>query len=315
MDPRRHAYLDAMGITAWAARTRRSVQPPVAGAGESPEAGGSGQRPGSDTGAGPPPAGAGAAEPKRKVDAGSPTARGREGREAPLPDDAWPEAPPLEVYETAAAQASPAAEDPVADMDGAPPPGGEASAGVATLDWPALEQVVRGCRQCVLHESRTNVVFGVGARDAQLMFIGEAPGGEEDRRGEPFVGAAGQLLNAMLAAIGLEREEVFIANILKCRPPGNRDPHVEEVAACNAYLQRQVDLVAPRLIVALGRVAAQNCLGTSAPLGRLRGKLHSFGERGTPLLATYHPAYLLRSPSQKRKSWEDLKRIREALRS
>lgn len=182
-----------------------------------------------------------------------------------------------------------------------------------TMDWAPLQQAASACRLCDLHETRNNVVFGVGARDAALMFIGEAPGAEEDRQGEPFVGAAGQLLNAMLKAIGMSRDDVYIANMLKCRPPGNRDPRPGEVAACAAYLERQVQLINPRLVVALGRVAAQHLLKSDAPLGRLRGKLHEFGPQRLPLLATYHPAYLLRKPADKRKSWEDLKRIREVL--
>jgi DNA polymerase len=181
------------------------------------------------------------------------------------------------------------------------------------MDWDSLQQAASTCRACELHETRANVVFGVGERNASLMFIGEAPGAEEDRQGEPFVGAAGQLLNAMLKAIGMSRGDVFIANMLKCRPPGNRDPRPGEVAACAAYLARQVQLVQPRLIVALGRVAAQHLLQSDAPLGRLRGNLHEFGPQRIPFLATYHPAYLLRKPADKRKSWEDLKRIREVL--
>jgi DNA polymerase len=138
--------------------------------------------------------------------------------------------------------------------------------------------------------------------------VGEAPGAEEDRRGEPFVGAAGQLLDAMLRAIGLDRSmNVYIANILKSRPPNNRDPKPEEVAACLPYLVRQIALLQPKLILAVGRIAAQNLLGTEAPLGRLRGQVHRFGELNTPLVVTYHPAYLLRTPADKRKAWEDLK--------
>ena len=150
-------------------------------------------------------------------------------------------------------------------------------------------------------------MFGVGNRRAEWLVIGEAPGAEEDRRGEPFVGRAGQLLNAMLAAIGLPREQVFIANVLKSRPPNNRDPKPDEVAACLPYLMRQIALLQPRLMLAVGRIAAQNLLATDVPLGRLRGQLHSFGELNTPLIVTYHPAYLLRTPADKRKAWEDLK--------
>lgn len=174
------------------------------------------------------------------------------------------------------------------------------------LDWPALRECVRECTRCALHRSRTQTVFGVGDTSAEWMVVGEAPGAEEDRQGEPFVGAAGQLLNAMLAAIELPRETVFIANILKCRPPANRDPEAEEVASCEAFLTRQVALVEPRLILAVGRIAAQNLLKVQTPLGRLRGQAHRFGPRQIPLVVTYHPAYLLRSPGEKRRAWEDL---------
>ncbi len=182
---------------------------------------------------------------------------------------------------------------------------------VSRLDWEALEARVRACTACELHRTRTQVVFGVGNRNADWMIVGEAPGAEEDRRGEPFVGRAGQLLDAMLHAIGLQRQEVYIANVLKCRPPNNRDPRPEEVEQCEPYLKRQVALVAPRLILAVGRIAAQNLLKTNAPLSRLRGRVHSYGETETPLVVTYHPAYLLRSPREKRKAWEDLKLARE----
>lgn len=174
-------------------------------------------------------------------------------------------------------------------------------------DWESLQAEVLSCTKCSLHSTRTQGVFGVGNRRAEWLVIGEAPGAEEDRRGEPFVGRAGQLLNAMLAAIGLPREQVFIANVLKSRPPNNRDPKPDEVSACLPYLMRQVALLQPRLMLAVGRIAAQNLLATDAPLGRLRGQLHSFGELNTPLIVTYHPAYLLRTPADKRKAWEDLK--------
>ncbi len=169
---------------------------------------------------------------------------------------------------------------------------------------------VAGCTKCRLCETRTQTVFGVGDPHARWMVIGEAPGAEEDRRGEPFVGRAGQLLNSMLRAVGLARESVFIANILKCRPPGNRDPGPDEVASCLPYLVRQVALVEPAVILAVGRIAAQNLLGTDVPLARLRGTVHRFGDAGTPLVVTYHPAYLLRSPGEKRKAWDDLKLAR-----
>lgn len=180
-------------------------------------------------------------------------------------------------------------------------------------DWETLRQAVLNCTRCPLHRTRTQGVFGVGSQTARLLIVGEAPGAEEDRRGEPFVGRAGQLLDAMLRAIDLDRQTVYITNILKSRPPENRDPRPEEVAACEPYLRRQIELLAPALIVAVGRVAAQNLLRTDRPLGRLRGQWHRYGPRETPLLATYHPAYLLRNPADKRKAWQDLKAVRRAL--
>lgn len=178
---------------------------------------------------------------------------------------------------------------------------------VAELDWPALAARVAACTRCELSESRTQTVFGVGDRHARCLVIGEAPGAEEDQRGEPFVGRAGALLNAMLAAIGLAREAVFIANILKCRPPRNRDPKPAEVSACSAYLERQIALIQPTIILAVGRIAAQNLLKVDTPIGRMRGHLHHYGERSIPVVVTYHPAYLLRSPGEKRKAWDDLR--------
>jgi uracil-DNA glycosylase len=174
--------------------------------------------------------------------------------------------------------------------------------------WRVLREEVLQCTRCSLHTARTQAVFGVGDPQAQWLVIGEAPGAEEDRRGEPFVGRAGQLLDSMLRAIGLARgANVYIANVLKSRPPGNRDPKPEEVAACMPFLLRQVALLKPRVILAVGRIAAQTLLGTDAPLARLRGRVHAFGELATPLVVTYHPAYLLRTPGDKRKAWEDLK--------
>ena len=174
-------------------------------------------------------------------------------------------------------------------------------------DWGVLRERVASCTACELCKTRTQTVFGVGNTRADWLIIGEAPGAEEDRQGEPFVGRAGQLLNAMLLAIGLPRETVFIANILKCRPPGNRDPRPAEVSNCLPFLSAQVELLKPRMILVVGRIAAQTLLGTDAPLARLRGKLHHFGAANTPLVITYHPAYLLRTPADKRKAWEDLK--------
>ena len=176
----------------------------------------------------------------------------------------------------------------------------------ATPDWETLQREVSECRLCPLHEGRTQTVFGVGDVNADWMLIGEAPGAEEDRRGEPFVGRAGKLLDSMLKALGLDRQQVFIANILKCRPPNNRDPRPEEVLACGNYLNQQINTVKPRLILALGRVAAQNLLKTETPIGKMRGKRFHYGDPPIPVVVTYHPAYLLRSPREKRKSWQDL---------
>ena len=173
------------------------------------------------------------------------------------------------------------------------------------LDWDGLAATVRECRLCGLCETRTQTVFGTGDRGARLMVVGEAPGAEEDRQGEPFVGRAGMLLNAMLRAAGFERGDVFIANVLKCRPPNNRDPSDEEAGKCLPYLRRQIELVAPAAILCVGRIAAQRLLGTDQPIGRLRGRVHDL--TGVPVIATYHPAYLLRAPGEKRKSWDDLK--------
>lgn len=186
------------------------------------------------------------------------------------------------------------------------PPSSQAPAAEAG-DWDVLQQQVAACTRCELHCTRTQTVFGVGPRSAEWLVIGEAPGAEEDRRGEPFVGRAGQLLDNMLAAIGLDRTRTaYIANILKCRPPDNRDPRPDEVAQCEPYLQQQIALLRPRLILAVGRIAAQNLLKTDTPLARLRGRVHRYGPQQTPLIVTYHPAYLLRSPGDKRKAWEDL---------
>jgi len=189
------------------------------------------------------------------------------------------------------------------------------NSGDTAVAWEALRTEILSCTKCGLHKTRTQGVVGVGPHRTDWMVIGEAPGAEEDRKGEPFVGRAGQLLDAMLRAIGLDRgTTVYIANVLKSRPPGNRDPKPEEVAACLPYLMRQIALLRPRLMLAVGRIAAQNLLSTDMPLGRLRGKVHYFGELNTPLIVTYHPAYLLRTPADKRKAWEDLKFARSVFR-
>jgi uracil-DNA glycosylase len=180
-------------------------------------------------------------------------------------------------------------------------------------EWSALQKRVAACTRCTLCATRTQTVFGVGDRHASWLVIGEAPGAEEDRQGEPFVGRAGQLLNQMLRAIGLARGEVYIANILKCRPPGNRDPNVTEAAECLPYLNEQIALLQPKVMLVVGRVAAQNLLRTEVSLARLRQQVHYFGEQRIPLVVTYHPAYLLREPRDKRKAWEDLKFAREVV--
>ena len=180
-----------------------------------------------------------------------------------------------------------------------------AAAGPAGMDWKTLAATVRGCTLCGLCATRTQTVFGTGAIRARLMVIGEAPGAEEDRQGEPFVGRAGQLLNSMLRAAGFGRPQVYIANVLKCRPPNNRDPAADETDHCLPYLRRQVELINPAVILCVGRIAAQRLLEREEPLARLRGRVHRLGR--TPVVVTYHPAYLLRSPTEKRKSWEDLK--------
>jgi DNA polymerase len=204
--------------------------------------------------------------------------------------DLWVDrkAPPVEApAETVVAAAPPVAQDEDA--------------------WQALQRDVAGCTLCDLHRGRTRTVFGVGNPDADWLLVGEAPGAEEDRRGEPFVGRAGQLLNAMLEATGLAREQVFIANILKCRPPKNRDPSPDEVACCEPYLKRQIRLIRPKIILALGRIAAQNLLKVDTPIGRMRGRCYEYPDPKVPVVVTYHPAYLLRSPREKSKSWQDLR--------
>jgi DNA polymerase len=198
---------------------------------------------------------------------------------------------------------------PEALFDGAP---GARAERIARTDWPALEEAVRACTACPLHARRRQAVFGVGDEHADWLFVGEGPGAEEDARGEPFVGQAGRLLDNMLAAIGLRRgRDVYIANVTKCRPPGNRVPEPSEAAACEPFLLRQIALIQPRLIVALGKTAASNLLRTDASIASLRGRLHDF--RGTALLVTYHPAYLLRNLPDKSKAWEDLCLAREVM--
>ncbi len=183
----------------------------------------------------------------------------------------------------------------------------------AAYDWAPLRERVAACTRCGLSATRTQTVFGVGNPLAEWLIVGEAPGAEEDRQGEPFVGRAGQLLNSMLRAIGLAREQVYIANVLKCRPPQNRDPLASETVECLPFLERQIALLKPKIMLVVGRIAAQNLLRTTVTLGRLRQQVHVFGASRVPLIVTYHPAYLLRTPADKRKAWEDLKFAREVL--
>ena len=176
-----------------------------------------------------------------------------------------------------------------------------------SIDLEGLAASLHDCARCRLSEKRTTVVFGEGAQDARIMFIGEGPGAEEDRSGRPFVGQAGRLLDRMIVAMGLERSQTYIANVVKCRPPGNRDPKEDELAACSPFLDRQIELIRPEVIVALGRFAANRLTGTDKPLGALRGRWSHY--KGVPLLATFHPAYLLRTPADKCKVWDDLKLV------
>jgi DNA polymerase len=210
--------------------------------------------------------------------------------------------------EAAALVAHPAPEAGFADDVEALPPSSPSvarEARIAKMDWPALKAAVPACTACALHKTRTQTVFGVGDEDADWLLVGEAPGAEEDQKGEPFVGQAGKLLDAMLSSIGLKRgTNVYIANVLKCRPPGNRNPEASEVAQCSPHLLRQVELIQPRLILAMGRFAVQTLLNTDASIASLRGKVHAY--HGVPLIVTYHPAYLLRTLPDKAKAWQDL---------
>ncbi|MAY27058.1 MAG: uracil-DNA glycosylase [Polycyclovorans sp.] len=223
-----------------------------------------------------------------------------------------PTRPPAAAASGAVVPAPPVAVAPAPDLPTVAGPGAVIAAAPigAFGDWAPLEAAVAACTRCGLCATRTQTVFGTGARDAPLMIVGEGPGADEDASGLPFVGRAGKLLDEMLASIGHSRERnVFIANVVKCRPPANRDPATDEAEACRPYLEAQIALIQPKLIVALGRIAAQRLLATDQPLARLRGPLHHYGPGQTPLLVTYHPAYLLRSPREKAKSWQDLKGI------
>jgi uracil-DNA glycosylase family 4 len=273
-------YLEALGIPLWLPR-----QPLAGGPVEihSPESGGGDVR-------------------DRLVSA--PPAMDQEKPEL-LPPDDW--TPPMED------DREPLAGNAAAAADFSPAAPNRRAVTIGQMSWEELTAAVCECTACSLCATRTQTVFGVGNRRAEWLVIGEAPGADEDRLGEPFVGRAGKLLDPMLLAVGQNRERAYVANILKCRPPENRDPTPEEAAQCRPFLNRQIALIRPRLILAVGRIAAQNLLGTDTPIGKLRGQVHRFGPARIPLVVTYHPAYLLRSPREKRKSWDDLRLARRTL--
>jgi DNA polymerase len=213
------------------------------------------------------------------------------------------------VTDSLSTLAQPVPSQPVAEMPGAGEP---ARNPLSRLSLAELETLAKGCTRCRLHQGRTHVVFGVGNPHADLMFAGEAPGRDEDRQGEPFVGRAGQLLTRIIEAMGLKRQDVYIANVIKCRPPNNRNPEADEIARCEPYLIRQIELVKPRLIVALGTFAAQTLLQTKQPISQLRGRFHTY--QGVKLMPTFHPAFLLRNPERKRDVWEDMQAVQRELR-
>ncbi|MFW5968488.1 MAG: uracil-DNA glycosylase family protein [Persicimonas sp.] len=229
-------------------------------------------------------------EPASSADTG----KGGEPRQA-YDDKAYPEAVDPEATRPEAQQASKPDPSEMTKRD--------------KLDY--LREYLGDCRRCTLCENRTNIVFGTGAAEARLVFVGEAPGYNEDQQGEPFVGKAGKLLDKMIGAMGLEREEVYICNVIKCRPPKNRDPHADEIRECSPFLRKQLEAIEPEVIVTLGRFAAQFITGTDKPMGALRGRWSAW--RDIPVMPTYHPAYLLRSPDQKAKVWSDLQMVMERL--
>jgi DNA polymerase len=288
---RQRAMLEAMGLKLWTPPAAGEAAPamPVAPAA-------------------PPSA---TAPAPRAAPAPSPVAAPARREEAPA-DVAVAEPPAPRRVAEVLAKAMPAAL-PAALPAAAPQPApasGPSRETIARLDWPALRDEVAACRACALCESRKNTVFGVGNERAHWMVVGEAPGEQEDLKGEPFVGAAGKLLDSMLRALGLSRDEgpperqVYIANTLKCRPPRNRNPDPAELAQCEPFLQRQIELIQPRIILAMGRFAVQQLLRSQEPIGRLRGRVHRY--QGVPLIVTYHPAYLLRNLPDKARAWEDL---------
>lgn len=300
---RQRAMLEAMGLKLWM----------PAGPGGSPEAAAAPAAPVAAVAS----AGQRAAAPARAVDitaAPSMRAPGEESdvavAEAPAPRRAAePPARPPAAAPTAASTAAPVTAAAAAEA-ALTQARGLAREAIARLDWPGLRDEVASCRACGLCESRKHTVFGVGNERAHWMVVGEAPGEQEDLQGEPFVGAAGKLLDSMLRAVGLGRGEgpperqVYIANTLKCRPPRNRNPDPSELAQCEPFLQRQIELIQPRIILAMGRFAVQQLLRSQEPIGKLRGRVHTY--QGVPLVVTYHPAYLLRNLPDKARAWEDL---------
>ena len=217
----------------------------------------------------------------------------------------------LSAGEAAALVAAPAAASPSVPSGAPPPAAGRGSAPGAASSLQVLGRKAAGCTLCRLSEGRTQVVFGRGSADTELVVVGEAPGAEEDRTGLPFVGPAGKLLDLLLLAVGFDRDRVYICNVLKCRPPKNRNPLPDEVETCAPYLHGQLDAIGPKVLLAVGKFAAQMLTGTEASIGRLRGRVHTY--RGVPVVATYHPAYLLRSPHATRKTWRDLQLMRQVL--
>ncbi|MEZ5576770.1 MAG: uracil-DNA glycosylase [Candidatus Competibacteraceae bacterium] len=297
---RKREYLAALGISLWLPRRPLAGHPQAADSSLPPMAEGLEASALSPNPAAAPPA---FAEEENPWDRPQPTTMGDAEDFESLPPDDW--IPPMTddwepVFETAADQVF-------------TPPAPSREARIARMDWEELATEARQCTACGLCATRTQAVFGVGDHKADWLVIGEAPGADEDRLGEPFVGRAGKLLNPMLLAIGLKREQVYIANILKCRPPENRDPAPTEANLCRPFLERQIELIRPRIILAVGRIAAQNLLDTDTQIGKLRGRVHRFGPAQIPLVVTYHPAYLLRSPREKRKVWDDLRLARRAM--
>ena len=291
-------YLAAMGIPLWLPRQPLASHPdfaaPVHAALAEPE----------------PERG----EPEVRAEVRSPLpAVERNATRAELVDEADPGLPPDDGMPPADDAWEPLFEMDPADDSSALSAAASREARIARMDWEELTTEARQCQSCGLCATRTQVVFGVGDRRAGWLIVGEAPGADEDRQGEPFVGRAGKLLDPMLQAIGLQREQVYIANILKCRPPDNREPTPAEAASCRPFLQRQIALIRPRIILAVGRIAAQNLLETDTQIGKLRGRIHAFAPARIPLVVTYHPAYLLRSPREKRKAWDDLRLARRVL--